>query len=174
MKSGDFDGDGMTDIAAFVGARLDLFTNTFDYKSKHMQYFSVTGIGALGTVTALAVADLDRNTLPDIIAGGDSVNIYLNYKDSKGVVTFTLANQLTATGPHFVDTGDFNGDGILDVVATSESTNAILVWLGTGPATFKPYKSTIAGNGPRHLAIADFNGDGHLDAATAKIGRAHV
>jgi hypothetical protein len=86
---------------------------------------------------------------------------------------FTTINGWKSTGasPDYVQSGDFNEDGILDLaVATEESGNSISVHLGNGAAgigdgTFQNAVSYVAASAPRTLVVDDFNDDGILDLA---------
>jgi protocatechuate 3,4-dioxygenase beta subunit len=116
---------------------------------------------------SVAVADLNGDGIPDIIAANESngtIDVFLGNGDG----TFQAAKSFQTgptsnTIPTAVVVGDFNGDGKLDV-AVSDSVGAIRVLLGNGDGTFQPEQTINVGTS--YLAVADFNGDGKLDLAT--------
>jgi flagellin len=66
-----------------------------------------------------------------------------------------------------VDTGDFNGDGIIDLVTTDSSSNTYSVLIGDGSGNFLPRVSFGTENNPGSLVTGDFNNDGVLDLVSA-------
>jgi hypothetical protein len=74
-----------------------------------------------------------------------------------------------------MQTGDFNGDGIVDLITGNNcgdnpSCMGLTVYLGNGDGTFKAGVSSMSQIPGTDVAIGDFNGDGKLDvAATAYV-----
>jgi len=67
-----------------------------------------------------------------------------------------------ASGQFDIQTGDFNGDGILDLAGASY-TNGSWVSLGNGDGTFRAAVTTTGSAGTYRITIGDFNGDGRDD-----------
>ena len=76
------------------------------------------------------------------------------------------ANFATASQPNYVQSSDFNGDGITDLVAGCEG-NSISILLGNGNGTFQAPQFITAGSAPMAVTVGDFNGDGKMDIAAA-------
>jgi hypothetical protein len=137
---------------------------------------------------AVAVADLDGDGLPDVVAAYSSVSgapphpgfvaVYLQDPARRGhfrsVSTYAVGND-----PVSVAIGDLNGDGRPDIV----TANAILATSGAGvsdvsvlvqdaahPGQFLPAASYATGPNPRSVAIGDLDGDGKPDLAVADDG----
>jgi hypothetical protein len=78
------------------------------------------------------------------------------------------------SGPQFVATGDFNGDGKLDLVVVNEGSNNVSVLLGNGDGTFQIPLEFAVGASPFSVAVGDFNGDGKLDLAVVNFGNSNL
>lgn len=82
--------------------------------------------------------------------------------------TFQTRTSYTAGGAlRSVQTGDFNGDGIVDLVMTDGLSSKLSVLLGNGNGTFQTRVSYQVGSQPRSVNTGDFNGDGVLDSVSA-------
>jgi FG-GAP-like repeat/Bacterial Ig domain len=71
-----------------------------------------------------------------------------------------------------IQTGDFNGDGIVDLITGNNcgdngSCQGLTVYLGNGDGTFQSGVSSMSQIPATDIAIGDFNGDGKLDVAAA-------
>ncbi len=75
------------------------------------------------------------------------------------------------SGPTFIGTTDFNGDGIPDLAVTAGSQNYVRVLGSDGEGGFFSLNNLIStGSTPVFLAFGDFNKDGHRDAVVANRG----
>jgi hypothetical protein len=115
------------------------------------------------TPTAVAIADVNRDGVPDLItanSGSNTVSVLLG--NSNG--TFQGAtNFATGNTPNSVALADVNGDGRLDVMTANGSSNAVSVLLGNGNGTFQAPQNFATGANPAAVAVADVNHDGRLD-----------
>lgn len=164
---GDFDGDGIPDIAianaGFVQVNLYNAQGTIASSQR-----IPTGAPYAGSIVAadfngdghldLAVTEL-LNTPPGLVA------VMLG----KGDGTFGSPQTYAAgTAPVSIVTADFNGDGKADVAVTNgDGTNpgTVAVLLGKGDGTLAPIVTYAAGLIPVSVVAADWNGDGKLDLA---------
>ncbi|MGE0431965.1 MAG: FG-GAP-like repeat-containing protein [Planctomycetota bacterium] len=128
------------------------------------------------TATSAAVADLDGDELPDVIATTDTANVIVKAGRSNGGVggdvTFEspVPFATTASSSSDIAVGDFNGDGVLDAATANDADNTISILPGNGDGTFQAGTTHNVGATPLGLVTGDFNGDGILDIATANSG----
>lgn len=155
---GDFNGDGITDIAvANLGANtisilLGKGDGTFQ---PHVDY----AVGS--SPLSIAAGDFNGDGKIDLAvanSGSNSISILLGNGDG----TFqTHVDFATNFAPQSLATADFNGDGHLDLVVADLN---ISVLLGKGDGTFSA-PMEFPGNGASFVAVGDFNGDGKTDVA---------
>jgi hypothetical protein len=162
---GDFNGDGIPDIATANGADntvtvlLGNGDGTFRAGSTITLGVAPEGITAADFngdgIQDLAVANFWDGTLTMLMGNGDG--------------TFTAKSTVSALfQPSSAATGDFNRDGIPDLAVVDEYFG-VTILLGNGDGTFiSPDElPSIASNGTDAVAVADFNGDGIPDLAIA-------
>jgi hypothetical protein len=125
----------------------------------------MTGVSVFG----VAVADMNRDGNPDILAGGDndvdSPKNHVSYFRGRGDGTFKKAVKIPDLGgPEGVVTGRFNGDKIPDFATAEYESGHVAVFYGMKKGGFRrdPQKlDDLAG--PWLLASGDLNGDGRPD-----------
>ena len=139
IDSIDFDGDGSADIVQVdggTGNHVTVWLRGASGSYTNVQ-FGVTAAPA-GSITDLAVADLNNDDLPDIIVvAGGAIYLYTNDGDivhdgeSTPRLSFTLAGTLTAQDAHGtaesftrVAVSDLDNNGLPEVVATSTTINS--------------------------------------------------
>lgn len=133
-------------------------------------YFTLRGATSTGLyseVSAVAVADVNGDGKPDVLAanyGSSTLGVLLG----NGTGDFTLsATWKTGANskPGSLAVADVNGDGYADVLMTNYGTSTLGVLLGDGKGSFVAHATPgTGGSGTAGLALADVNGDGKLDA----------
>ncbi len=137
------------------------------------------------TTASVAVADLNGDGVPDIVATGydgygNNGAVYVFYGVLAKPGTFSAPVSFPAgAGPQSVKIADMNGDGRPDIVVANYGPGSdgsgmpgvsILLQDPTTPGTFLPPASFQTWGGAVDLAIADLNGDGKPDVAVASLG----
>ncbi len=72
----------------------------------------------------------------------------------------------TTNNTYAIETGDFNGDGIIDLATVQSLANSVSIHIGNGDGTFAAANSVVVSATINTLSVADFNNDGILDLAT--------
>lgn len=183
--SGDFNGDGKTDIISEVYG-YNGQTTTYGYwisvvlsnGDGTFQLPILNAIPGADTCPAVVVGDVNGDGKSDILiahqpgACGNSYSVpTFDVLLSNGDGTFTestntnnTAGTTSLAGGTLVDT---NADGKLDIIVVDDG-NPANVWtlLGNGDGTFQaPTSVTLSGEAGNNLIIADLNGDNMLDIA---------
>ena len=169
---GDFNGDGIPDLAA---ANFESRTVTVLLGNGDGTFKAAASPATGGDPESIAVGDFNGDGKDDLAVPNSfdsTVTILLGNGD--GTFT-TAASPITGDQPVCVVVGDFNGDGKADLAVanynngsyTDPSTLTIL--LGNGDGTFTAATSPVTGYGPQFIALGDFNGDGVPDLAVANL-----
>ena len=182
MATGDFNGDGIVDLAVTNG---DLSAGSFNSSLAVMigtgnrSYASPVlypvGRGARGVVasdldgdgiTDLAVANLFSNTV-SVLRGQGAAGV--------GDGTFAAAvNHTVGSGPFELVTGDFNHDGNPDLATCRNAAPGVSVLPGLGAGAFGAAVTIPLSTLSTGLAIGDLNGDGHADLVATQNGNGSI
>ncbi|MCB9133222.1 MAG: VCBS repeat-containing protein [Anaerolineales bacterium] len=174
MLTGDFDGDGRSDIAAWDGSAWATYVSqasgtTFDFSLVSNNLGALSGSDA----SRLVVGDFDGDGTTDLAArASDSANwiVWLSTGLAGGVLAFTevtatsLGYDITSSVPRV--TADFSGDGKSDVLALFDNSD-FYAWLSqASPNTdAAPFRRVLAnalqfsGSFPADTLAGDFDGD---------------
>jgi sugar lactone lactonase YvrE len=168
LVAGDFNGDGIPDLAVNAGNELTVLLGNADGT-----YTTLPSITSLpGPPVAVVMGDFNSDGHQDL-----AVTIY-----SSGAIAILLGNgdgtfTLTSAGPTVgidvaqIGVGEFNGDGIPDLALISDLTGAVNILLGNGDGTFTAASANPAISGSaQYFATGDFNGDGKMDLAVTGSG----
>jgi hypothetical protein len=162
---GDFNGDGITDVATIGGTYAQpliilLGNSDGSYTTAPALSFPTFFLGPI------AVADFNGDGKQDLAlldAAANSIIILLGNGDG----TFQMAASSPTVGQTSSQmvAGDFNGDGNQDLAVLA---NTLTILLGNGDGTFNAAPSSpLGGSLPYAIAIGDFNQDGKLDLAVS-------
>jgi Bacterial Ig-like domain (group 3)/FG-GAP-like repeat/FG-GAP repeat len=166
VVSGDFNGDGILDIAVTDSVNKTVAVLLGNGSGS---FISQTPMPVGVTPMALAAADLDGDGKADLVVanfGSTTLTVFLGNGDG----TFTPAGSVPAASPAFgfrpvgIVAGDFDNDGKLDL-AVALTSNAMSMLKGNGNGTFQAAVTNIIFNfpNPSTIAATDFDSDGNLD-----------
>ena len=186
LAVGDLDRDGKPDMAVSSGNNVLLFRNMAPVNG-----FNAGSLMPAGTLTlngvpeSLAIADLDGDGWPDLLAGSSFVSLTVwRHAGAAGplaadsfapAVSFPLSDSITPLA-----VGDLNGDGRLEVVAVQLNLSTVLVYPNvSAPGSFEtnslaPPVEFFAGFAPLSVAISDGDGDGRPDLWLSVQGSRNV
>ena len=165
VATGDFNGDGIPDVATSEGVFLGLGDGTFQPTPV------AVSLPEPAYAYALVVAgDFNGDGHLDLAYAnslGLELDVLLGNGDGtfRAAISYPIGNEVSA-----LVVGDFNGDGHLDLALAEpydepDNPNGILVFLGNGDGTLAPPTRYEAGTSPHDLVAGDFNNDGRTDLA---------
>jgi len=115
-------------------------------------------------LVALAVADINGDSLRDVLAAGWSSDVLVFFPGHKE--TFFDSPKFTPApgGPRDIALADLDGDGFLDAACVMKNTGEVAIFTGNGRGAFKEAtRFPTRGRLPTKLKIADMNLDGKQD-----------
>ena len=110
--------------------------------------------------SAVAVADLTGNGIPDIVATEYDGGVFVLLGDGSGGFG-AAASYAAGPFPSNVTVADVNADGIPDLVVSND--DGVDVLYGNGSGGFLPPVDFPAGDGALSALVVDLNGDGAPD-----------
>ncbi len=172
LTSGDFNNDGIPDIAAYN------FYSDFGHPQPVDTFFVPTVAILLsngdGTFTPtsfaspadfpdiVATGDFNNDGNIDIAVGGDFGGVLLGHGDGTFSTVFSEGDPLLGVSP--VTVADIDGDGNLDLITWNGYNGGFTFIFGNGDGTFS--SRSWSGSVGTTTVVADFNNDGILDLVT--------
>lgn len=173
LSAADLNGDGKLDLVATV------FGVVGSDVTCGIDYFFGNGAGSFGAKQhyhfvggpeGLAVADINRDKIPDLLIANSGTSSFTGVTDSMTVLigkksgTFKLFHSYATLGdPRGVATGDFNGDGFIDAAVACHNSAKTSVFLGKGDGTFQAGRGILAAPAATAISVGDLNKDGRVD-----------
>ncbi len=179
ITTGDVDGDGRHDVVVASGGATPRVEVLYGGSGRLGDVSARVSLPA--AATALALADVDGDDLPEIVAA-TARGLVMVYHDGRTLFGDTAVNR--DTGFTGVAAADFDHDGLMDLVATdgSQGTGVLYFVRSMGapdpgqPVRFAPPASVPlttplrTGVFPRAIAVFDANHDDYPDVAVTITG----
>ncbi len=173
---GDYDGDGLNDMAVVLDDRVLLFRNL-----GHGKFQDVTaeaGLAPRNRPTGITFVDYDHDGDLDLfltgspLKPGDAPNVLWRNNGNKTFTEWTEPTGLGGTGTTAsVILTDFNNDRAVDLVVTGDS-RAPTIYVNPREGKYPTQPLATDANLPATtgIAVLDFNKDGWMDIAVTHAG----
>ena len=173
---GDYDNDGLPDIALALSDRIALFRNLGH--GKFTETTAAVGIRPLNRPSGLTFVDFDHDGDLDLFITGDPLanggahSVLWRNNGNSTFTEWTTTPGLAGTGSTVAAVlSDINNDRAVDIVVTGAGA-APTVYENQREGAFKPVAlyAEAAMTPTRGVTIADFNKDGWMDVAVTHTG----
>jgi FG-GAP-like repeat/Secretion system C-terminal sorting domain/IPT/TIG domain len=172
----DLDGDGKPDFAVVNSTADSVMIIQNNSTPGRVSFGALTSLPTGSNPQTVAIADLDRDGLQDLIVGNASsntVSVFLN-KSRPGLLSFAPGKDFaTGLGPSSISVGDIDGDGKPDLAIANRNANTFSILKNIsvkGVAGFAPKVDFNAEDEPDGATIADLDGDGRPDIVVSEGG----
>jgi len=183
----DLDGDGRPDLVipdAYAGD-ISIYQNISSNGTLAFAPRLVLPMiqGAYSNPSQVAVADVDGDGKPDIIAlNSDSglISIFRNVSSPGILTTNSFAPRIdipAPTGTQDLAVRDLNGDGKPDIVTANGNSNSVSIFQNQstiGKISFDAPVNLAVGSSASDVAIADLDGDSNPDLVVLLMNNATV
>lgn len=160
MILGDVNNDGSLDLVLSHTTKphLVLYTNQNDSAGNFAGGVPISLSDSSG---ALALGDLDGDTLLDLVVGrcGQPTMVYINQSNGRFSAGTSIPGNFCTTR---IALGDLNGDGYLDLVKGNGSQPTV-VYFNNGKGIFEQAQVFSQSYSLEALLLGDINGDGFID-----------
>jgi hypothetical protein len=168
---GDFDGDGIADLAVvnrYIDGSLQTGSVSVIKRTQTGDYVLISTQLTEGGATWGVVSDFNKDGRPDVAnVHNGGVGIFLGTGAGGFQPHTTVALSLN---PIHLMTADMNADGNPDLVVVQQyigqPQGRVTTLLGNGSGGFTAMTPSPVGQSPRGGAVGDFNRDGLLDVVT--------
>ncbi len=179
VSTGDFDGDGKTDLAvANFPTTISVLRNTGSNGT--ISFASKVDFATEMDPNGISAVDFDGDGKTDLAVANNSatnVSVFRN-TGSIGIISFApKVNFTTGSGPRSVSVADFDGDGKVDMAVPNFNSSTVSLFRNTGSIgtiSFATKVDFATGLAPISVSTSDFDGDGKPDLAVANINSAAV
>jgi uncharacterized protein (TIGR03437 family) len=172
FTTGDFNGDGLADLALFDEAPSPPDNSKIIILTGDGQggFEELTTLRMMESLAYLRAADLNFDGRDDLVFTdsytGNSVQVVLS--NPGGGFAAPVRYQVGGL-TRSVESKDINGDGKVDLISGSFDTGTISILLNKGDGSFNVLSVSVFG-APARISAGDFDEDGRIDLAIARSG----
>jgi hypothetical protein len=186
IASGDFNGDGRTDIVATnygvtgAGTTATVYQQVANGPNYNLQTTASSTLTGLSGPVGITAADFDNEGTTDVAianysaANGSTVSMFYNLGSALPTSSASALQTGASSGPLMLDSGNFNDDNSPDLVVTNYNGgvagNNAVVYINSGNVSGLPTTATASlttGTGPYGVATGDIFGVGYSSIVTA-------
>ncbi|NPA75273.1 MAG: PKD domain-containing protein [Euryarchaeota archaeon] len=172
LTVGDFNGDGLNDIAAAFSA----YSPTTNSSEIGIYYAPFTNgatpditITLGNNITYMAAGDFNHDGEEDLAVITDNGTQVAVYYQNAGNFNKNDASYLPEDSPQDIIAGDINGDGFPDLAVSNSQSGVVSVYYSTATGVSEyPSLNLSAGLGVRAIAMGDYNHDGIPDIIASR------
>lgn len=165
---GDFDGNGIKDVASAYGGNIYMKLGKGDGMDSHI-WTTANRWGAYGWTRA---GDFNGDGLDDLVSLKDG-SAYMSLSTGVGFIATTWSISNVWGSYLYTFAGDFNGDGLADI-ASAHGGNVYMKFSTSSGFSSATWSTEDKWGGSGWTRTGDFNGDGKLDIVSLKSGTAYV
>lgn len=171
LASGDYDGDGLLDVAASNDHHSKLEYLKGD-RSEFLEHVDCTiGFSHARVVAALASGDYDGDGFSEVVSANRNQRSVTYLRGGPGGLCLGGNGQAGAEVPAgdtpvALASADYDGDGFVDVAVANRGSDDV-TYLQGGSEGLQRVKQIPVGRSPVSLTSADYDGDGFVDVIVA-------
>ncbi len=153
LLTGDFNGDGVADLAAYSSKSLSTIIaieDSIQWEIKHYRMVS--------EIKHLAVGDFNQNGISDLAYIGQQNNDLRIYLCQSDTILYKWKYNLTEEFD-IIQVADINNDGKMDILLCGKRFLGITAFLGRGDGTFKHPQNILSDYSFSHISVSDYNHD---------------
>ncbi|MCX6280638.1 MAG: FG-GAP-like repeat-containing protein [Bacteroidetes bacterium] len=189
VQTGDFNGDGLDDVAVRFNNKDENGEFDDDYNCKillsvlntngnPLNNVNFAEVSIIGSINKFIVGNFyDKSRKDILILKGESFSAIYYWENATGGFIQSTPTFGYPTKYHILYTGDFNGDGITDILTCAPPPNYNYLWelaefkgkdqtFPTVPVPFLSNINPLAREAQWTVFTSDFNGDGKSDIMT--------